>query len=66
MRPANTELTVTGHRLDGDAPQLQAGPAAPYSTGYVAVGLTFPAAGCWEITATAGDSKLTFTTKVLE
>jgi beta-lactamase regulating signal transducer with metallopeptidase domain len=66
MRPANTELTVTGRRLDAEAPQLQAGPAAPYSTGYVAVGLTFPVAGCWEITATAGDSKLTFTTKVLE
>ena len=66
MRPANTELKVTGRRLDGDAPQLQAGPAAPYSTGYIAIGLTFPAAGCWEITATAGSSKLTFITNVRE
>jgi beta-lactamase regulating signal transducer with metallopeptidase domain len=66
MRPTNTELIVTGRRLDGDAPQLQAGPAAPYSTGYIAIGLMFPAGGCWEVTATAGASKLTFITKVRE
>jgi beta-lactamase regulating signal transducer with metallopeptidase domain len=66
MRPANTELKVTGRRLDADAPQLQAGPAAPYETGYVAIGLSFPASGCWEVTATAGNSKFTFITKVRE
>jgi beta-lactamase regulating signal transducer with metallopeptidase domain len=66
MRPANTQLAISGRRLDGDAPQLQAGPAAPFDTGYIAIGLTFPAAGCWEVTATAGTSKLTFITKVRE
>lgn len=66
MRPTNTELKVTGRRLDADAPQLQAGPAAPLSTGYIAIGLTFPAGGCWEVTATAGNSTLTFITKVRE
>jgi beta-lactamase regulating signal transducer with metallopeptidase domain len=66
MRPANTELTVNGRRLDGDAPELRSGPAAPYETGYIAIGLTFPAPGCWEVTATAGDSKLTFVTQVRE
>jgi beta-lactamase regulating signal transducer with metallopeptidase domain len=66
MRPANTQLTIAGRRLDGDAPQLQAGPAAPFNTGYIAIGLTFPAAGCWEVTATAGTSKLTFITRVRE
>jgi beta-lactamase regulating signal transducer with metallopeptidase domain len=66
MRPANTELKVTGRRLDADAPQLQAGPAAPYETGYIAIGLTFPASGCWEVTATAGSSTFTFITKVRE
>jgi len=66
MRPANTELSITGHRLDADAPLLLAGPVAPYSTGYLAIGLTFPAAGCWEVTGTAGESKLTFITKVRE
>jgi beta-lactamase regulating signal transducer with metallopeptidase domain len=66
MRPADTDLKVTGRRLDGDSPLLQAGPAAPLRTGYIAVGLTFPASGCWEITATAGASKLTFITQVRE
>lgn len=66
MRPANTQLTIAGRRLDGDATQLQAGPAAPYSTGYIAIGLTFPTAGCWEVTATAGSSTLTFITRVHE
>jgi hypothetical protein len=64
MRPANTELTITARRLDGDAPELAVGQAAPYSTGYVAIGVVFPAAGCWEVTGTAGTSKLTFITKV--
>ena len=66
MRPANTELTITARRLDGDAPQLTVGPAAPYSTGYIAIGVVFPAAGCWEVTGTAGSSKLTFITRVRE
>jgi beta-lactamase regulating signal transducer with metallopeptidase domain len=66
MRPANTELKISARRLDGDAPQLSVGPAAPYQTGFVGIGLVFPAAGCWEVTATAGDSKLTFVTKVQE
>jgi beta-lactamase regulating signal transducer with metallopeptidase domain len=66
MRPANTELTIAARRLDGEAPQLSVGPAAPYRTAYIAIGVVFPAAGCWEVTATAGDSKLTFVTMVRE
>ena len=66
MRPANTELTIAARRLDGEAPQLSVGPAAPYRTAYIAIGVVFPAAGCWEVTATAGDSKLTFVTRVRE
>jgi hypothetical protein len=64
MRPANTELNITARRLDGDAPQLRVGPAAPYETAYVAIGVVFPEAGCWEVTATAGTSTLTFITRV--
>jgi hypothetical protein len=66
MRPANTELGITAKRLDGDAPELRVGPAAPYETGYVAIGVVFPEAGCWEVTATAGTSTLTFVTRVRE
>ena len=66
MRPANTELSIVAKRLDGDAPQLNVGPAEPFQTAYIALGMTFPAAGCWEVTASAGTSKLTFVTKVRE
>jgi beta-lactamase regulating signal transducer with metallopeptidase domain len=66
MRPANTELKISARRLDGDAPQLSVGPAAPYQTGFIGVGLVFPSAGCWEVTASAGNSKLTFVTRVQE
>ena len=66
MRPPNTELLIAARRLDGDAPKLTVGPAAPYQTSYLAVGVVFPSAGCWEVTATAGDSKLTFITRVRE
>jgi beta-lactamase regulating signal transducer with metallopeptidase domain len=66
MRPSNTELKISARRLDGDAPQLTVGPAAPYRTGYIAVGVVFPAPGCWEVTATAGESTLTYITRVQE
>ena len=66
MRPENTQLNIAGRRLDGDAPKLEAGPGAPYSTGYIGIGLMFPSAGCWEITATAGSSNLTFIARVRE
>ena len=66
IRPANTELSIVAKRLDGDAPQLNVGPAEPFQTAYIAIGVTFPAAGCWEVTASAGTSKLTFVTKVRE
>jgi beta-lactamase regulating signal transducer with metallopeptidase domain len=66
MRPPNTELTIAARRLDRDAPKLTVGPAAPYQTAYLAIGVVFPSAGCWEVTATAGESKLTFVTRVRE
>jgi beta-lactamase regulating signal transducer with metallopeptidase domain len=64
MRPANTELEVVARRLDGDAPKVTVGPAQPYQTAYIATPVTFPTAGCWEVTATAGTSKLIFVTRV--
>jgi beta-lactamase regulating signal transducer with metallopeptidase domain len=66
MRPANTDLVITGRRLDADAPPLAAKTPTAYAAPYVGIGLTFPEAGCWEVTATAGDSKLTFITRVQE
>jgi hypothetical protein len=66
IRPANTELKLTARRLDGAAGEFSVGPAAPYQTGYIAIGVVFPTGGCWEVNAIAGDSKLTFITKVRE
>ena len=60
FRPAGAELVITGQRLDGEAPPLEAEAPCCYATRFQASGLYFPTAGCWEVTATAADSKLTF------
>ena len=55
---ADTPLTVTGHRLDAEAPLLRADSNA--GSGGLAVGLYFPTTGCWEITGARGDDTVTF------
>jgi hypothetical protein len=60
FRPAGTKLEITGQRLDGDAPPLEADASCYYPTRFQASGLYFPTEGCWEITARAADSKITF------
>lgn len=75
------QLTISGRRLDGNAPAAWAetpggrrlDPATPKPglrygespPGFQAVGLFFPTEGCWEITARAGDASLTFVTRVV-
>jgi beta-lactamase regulating signal transducer with metallopeptidase domain len=66
MRPANTELKISGRRLDTSGQELTVQPAQAFPTPYLATVLTFPEAGCWEVTATAGEQKLTFVTRVQE
>jgi hypothetical protein len=64
------KLSVTGHRIDADAPPLrfetnQVNDAN--STGFQASFLIFSTPGCWEVTAQIGDredSKITFVTRV--
>jgi len=58
-------LTVTGKRLDQSAPPLR----AEIPTGFVGAGfqpssLIFPTEGCWQVTAQANGSELTFVTRV--
>lgn len=60
FRPAGETLVITGRRLDGSAPPLQVEIPCCYPTRFQATGLYFPTSGCWEITATAGESTLTF------
>ncbi len=61
------QLTIEGHRLDAPAPSLQAElPEAYTEAGYQDSWLIFPSEGCWEVTGTLGDSKLTFVTFVVK
>ena len=64
IRPAGTQLTVSGRRLDGKAQPMKSTIPCCYPTGFQASGLAFPTGGCWEITGVAGTSQLTFVTKV--
>ena len=64
IRPQGTHLTVSGRRLDSQAPPANADIPCCYPTGFQASGLFFPTEGCWEISAKAGKSELTFVTQV--
>lgn len=55
-------LTVGGRRLDGDTPPLAAHSPATHALGpdihsAMLTGVTFPSAGCWEVTATYQDAQ---------
>ena len=59
-------VTITGRRLDATAPPLRGSAPDGYgSTGFQASGVFFPTEGCWEVTGTLGDTKLSFVTFVL-
>jgi len=58
------ELKITGHRLDSDVSALEADIPCCYPTRFQATGLYFPTDGCWEVTAKAEESILTFIVRV--
>ena len=60
FRPDGADLQITGRRLDGDAPPLEAHVPCCYPTKFQATSLYFPTEGCWEVTAKANKSVLTF------
>jgi hypothetical protein len=60
FRPEGAELEITGQRLDAQAPPLEAHAPCCYPTQFQATGLLFPTEGCWEVTAKAADSELSF------
>lgn len=64
VRPAGEELAITGHRIDGQAPAVEAHVPCCYRTGFQIVALFFPTEGCWEVSATSGDRALRFVTAV--
>lgn len=60
FRPAGAELQITGRRIDADSPPFEAHVPCCYPTRFQATGLYFPTEGCWEVTAKAEESTLTF------
>ena len=64
IRPKGTKLQVTARRLDAQSPSGVASIPDGYSGRFQASALSFPAEGCWEVTAKSGTSELTFVTLV--
>lgn len=64
VRPQGRALVITGRRIDGPAHALAADVPCCYQTGFQIVALHFPTAGCWQVSAKAGDRELTFVTEV--
>lgn len=64
FRPAGATLEITGQRLDAQAPPLEAHVPCCYPTRFQATGLSFPTEGCWQVTARAADSELSFVVEV--
>jgi hypothetical protein len=64
IRPQGTQLRVKGRRLDANSAPLKARVPCCYPTGFQVTGLIFPTIGCWQVTATAGASTLTFVTSI--
>ena len=60
FRPAGATLEISGRRVDGQAPALDAHIPCCYPTRFQATGLYFPTQGCWEVTAKAAESMLSF------
>jgi hypothetical protein len=66
LKPIGATLTVTGRRLDGNTPPLDADVPSGYGGDYQASAVFFPSAGCWEVTARADESELRFVTLVFD
>lgn len=60
FRPAGETLTITGRRLDAEAPPMAARVPCCSPTQFQATGLIFPTEGCWQVNATAADESLSF------
>lgn len=55
------QLTISGHRLDGDSPPAYGEIPEGYGdTGFQASAIVFPTPGCWEVTARADGAGMRF------
>lgn len=65
-RLVDGSLTVSANRLDGTSNGVQVDVPGGYgATGFQAVGVSFPAPGCWSITESISGHSLTFVVKVV-
>ena len=64
IRPAGTDLVISGERLGASGSALRADVPCCYRSNYQATALNFDAPGCWQITAKAGNETLTFVTAI--
>jgi hypothetical protein len=60
-------LRIEGRRLDAVAPPLSAWIPGGYGRrGFQSTAITFPTAGCWQVTGSVGDASLAFVSLILE
>lgn len=64
FRPVGETLVVAGTRLNGEPARFEAHIPCCYPSRFQSSGLYFPEAGCWEITARAANSRLSFIVQV--
>jgi hypothetical protein len=70
FRTIKGEIVIEGRRLDAEAPPMPQVILRGTLDGYGETGLhpstlTFPSEGCWEVTASVGETTLTFVTLVM-
>jgi hypothetical protein len=66
VRLGRGKLTITGRRLDAEAPPAVGHVPDGYGeTGFQASGIDFPTGGCWEVTGTLARNELRFVLMVL-
>ena len=65
QRRVRGKLTITGRRLDAEAPPLRSEVNNGYGDiGFHASYVIFPTPGCWEVTGHVADASVTFVTRV--
>jgi hypothetical protein len=64
VRPAGTQLEFTARRLDVAGRPVISEERSGYSTGFYFGTVDIPTDGCWEVTARAGASEVTFVAEI--
>ena len=64
VRPNGTQLTFIARRLDVPGPPITSGERSGYRTGFYFGTVDIPTEGCWEVTASAGASQVTFVAEI--